>query len=247
MRQRKMERFMNKILLFFLLILPHSVFGQTYYYKLTKKIVDNVPYTNTAGGQYITFSNQFCYESDSDGNSVGNGLMNYKETVNGSAIYKGSCYFSEYSTFKFNADKSVLNIIPPNGTVYVYRKATPPKSQTTCSLIKKAESKGSSGVGNYVGTPNYNNSTNYPMNQDGSTENPTKSEKTPQKRWHNVTKTVDCNFCHRSGKCQTCNGKGWYQGTYGPIDCPNCYGYKTGKCSHCQGNGTVQKIEQVFD
>ncbi len=49
-----------------------------------------------------------------------------------------------------------------------------------------------------------------------------------------------CNFCHGSGKCNTCNGKGYY---YNPLDmrktvsCPNCQRNHNGICAHCGGTG----------
>lgn len=73
-------------------------------------------------------------------------------------------------------------------------------------------------------------------------------ERTPQKRWHNVTRTEDCHFCWGSGNCSTCNGKGYAYGIgNSPIDCRNCWYGGKGKCSHCQGRGKIEKIERVFE
>lgn len=47
-----------------------------------------------------------------------------------------------------------------------------------------------------------------------------------------------CTFCLGTGKCQSCNGKGYY---YNPLDlsktvsCPNCDNNHNGVCSHCHG------------
>lgn len=54
----------------------------------------------------------------------------------------------------------------------------------------------------------------------------------------------DCDMCHRSRRCSSCNGKKYLYGDLGmnPIDCPNCLvinGKKTGLCRTCRGNGTV--------
>lgn len=49
-----------------------------------------------------------------------------------------------------------------------------------------------------------------------------------------------CVRCYGTGKCQTCNGKGWY---YNPlmlrdtVTCPNCDRNHNGMCSHCHGTG----------
>lgn len=46
-----------------------------------------------------------------------------------------------------------------------------------------------------------------------------------------------CTRCYGSGKCHTCNGKGWYRShlTSAELDCPNCN--KTGICAGCNGLG----------
>lgn len=247
-----MVRYMNKFYLCLLLLIPQYLCGQTYYYKLTKKIVDGVTYTNTAGGQFITFSNNFCFESDNKGNTVGNGLMAYAETVNGSLIYNGSCYFGSNSKFKFNNDKSVLNIVPSNGVIYIYRRVPAPNNQYTCSLIKKVENNISSGgVQNSTNTnvyPVYSNSINDNYNYGNNQQSQT--ERTPSKRWKTITRNVDCTHCAHSGKCSTCNGKGYYYSSFGltkTVDCPNCDGFKTGRCRHCHGTGTITKTERVYE
>ncbi len=50
-----------------------------------------------------------------------------------------------------------------------------------------------------------------------------------------------CYMCHGSGKCNTCNGKGWYYSPFGTgkIACPNC---TDGKCRTCNGSGKVYGI-----
>lgn len=247
-----MVRYMNKFFLCLLLLIPQYLCGQTYYYKLTKKIVDGVTYTNTAGGQFITFSNNFCFESDNKGNTVGNGLMAYVETVNGSLIYNGSCYFGSNSKFKFNNDKSVLNIVPSNGVIYIYRRVPAPNNQYTCTLIKKVEKTNSSGDSNYSVNNNYpvfdNSLTNDYGNSTISSQQ-TSVERSPSKQWKTITREVDCRHCSHSGKCKSCNGKGYFYNSFDIskiVDCPNCY-HKTGLCSFCQGKGTVTKIERIYE
>ena len=46
----------------------------------------------------------------------------------------------------------------------------------------------------------------------------------------------DCTHCHNSGKCNTCNGKGWFYpaASSTSTDCPNC---TDGKCTWCGGTG----------
>ena len=52
--------------------------------------------------------------------------------------------------FKFNADKSVLNVLLDNGDVYIYKRAIAPDKQETCTLIRKS---GGGGGGSIVVTP----------------------------------------------------------------------------------------------
>lgn len=48
---------------------------------------------------------------------------------------------------------------------------------------------------------------------------------------------VMCTRCYGSGKCHTCNGKGWFRSnlTSDKIECPNCN--RTGICAGCNGLG----------
>lgn len=85
----------------------------------------------------------------------------------------------------------------------------------------------------------------YNPNQPIQQSAPTYSE-TPAKQWRTITREVDCTFCWHSGKCNTCNGKGWYNNPFGTgiVNCPNC---TNGNCSHCGGRGSITKTEQVYD
>lgn len=49
-----------------------------------------------------------------------------------------------------------------------------------------------------------------------------------------------CISCLGSGKCQTCNGNGWYNNPIlanRTVICPNCDRNHNGICSHCHGTG----------
>ena len=75
-----MNKFHDKVVLMmvFICFLATPTFAQTYYYKLTKKIVNGMPIYNMAGGQFVTFSGSTCYDTDKKGNPVGNGTLKYK-------------------------------------------------------------------------------------------------------------------------------------------------------------------------
>ena len=68
--------------------------AQTYYYKLTKKIEGESVYTNTAGGQFITFDNTVCFESDKYGYKVNESILHFdKERSKLYKIYIGVAFF----------------------------------------------------------------------------------------------------------------------------------------------------------
>lgn len=242
-----MNRFLLLIGLFAIISVKTTAQRKTYYYQLEKIVNGNRVNTKVKGGQYITFLNVICYESNSQGMNVGHGTMRRKGNSNGHITYEGSSYWGNNSSFVFDADLSRMNVQNSSGDIYYYIKATPPEGEYTCSLIRENGSSGGGG-GTPIVTPTpiqpIQGGNVTPITPIGGHEvNPS----TPSKRWKNVRRTYDCDRCHHSGKCQTCNGKGWYQGTYGPIDCPNCDGYKTGRCSKCHGSGTIEKMEQVYE
>lgn len=54
------------------------------------------------------------------------------------------------------------------------------------------------------------------------------------------TSSKDCHRCLGTGKCQTCNGRGYYDTIgvgSGRHACPNCASNHNGKCASCNGTG----------
>lgn len=54
------------------------------------------------------------------------------------------------------------------------------------------------------------------------------------------TSSRDCSRCLGTGKCQTCNGRGYYDEIgvgSGRHACPNCASNHNGKCASCNGTG----------
>lgn len=124
----------------------HSIKSQTtYYYGLTKKIIDGKVSMSISGGQFISFLNEICYESNKNSIGVGHGTLKLNKSYSDSRFkfYMGNSYWGDAATFKFKSDLSVLNVVLENGDVYVYKRQTAPSSVTTCSLIRK---RGSSSV-----------------------------------------------------------------------------------------------------
>lgn len=231
---------MNKtcVITFFLLFAV-NIYSQTYYYKLTKKIEAGNVYTNTAGGQFITFLGNTCYESDKDGISVGNGKLKFeKDFSNKLLIYLGSSYFGNNVKFKFTQDRNLLNVETVDGRIYVYKKQPAPSSVTTCSLIRK---KGSSGSGSGYIPINPVTSYDGTYSGTGTTTTPIQNKNTTNKRQQ--TKYT-CSLCH--GKRRIV--KDTYPALYGTKDyqvrCNECGGYflrSTGHthitCPQCHGKG----------
>lgn len=231
---------MNKtcIIIFFLLSTV-DIYSQTYYYKLTKKIEAGLVYTNTAGGQFITFIDNICYESDKDGISVGNGKLKFeKDFSNKLLIYLGSSYFGNNVKFKFTQDRNLLNVETVDGRIYVYKRQAAPSSVTTCTLIRKKGSSGSSGgyipmntVPAYGGTYSGNGTTTTPVQN--------------QKTIHNRQPTRHtCSLCHGQKRIV----KDTYPALYGTTDykvrCNECGGYFLRSmghthitCPQCHGRG----------
>ena len=157
-----MKLFMNRIIkiLFIILCYPIYVVGQsTYYYGLIKKISNGIEYTNTAGGQFISFNDNICYDSDKYGISVGNGQLIFEEKYsNTSKTYIGNSYFGN-SIYRFKSDFSILNIIVNRNLIYIYKLMDPPSDVTTSTLIKKQST-------NHHNTPFYND---FPIQEENQT------------------------------------------------------------------------------
>ncbi len=218
------------VILFFTYINAYSQVN-TYYYKLVKESIDGVLKTDVRGGQFFTFTENACYESDCDGFSVGNGKSNYNRKENELLIYVGDSYYGQ-SVIMVRTDYSKINI-SHNGNIYVYERGTPPLNQKTCSLIRSKQSSSSSSSGQYVPIVQHTmgfdkSNTNYDTN--------TSKQKTKVRK-----------------KCPYCSGKGERIqhesvatfGLDGPrVYCSKCnqyWSYGTvhahHKCSHCNGTG----------
>ena len=132
------------------------------YYKLTRKVEKGNSITNVSGGQYITFTGKICFESNNHGVGVNHGTMERNDNYSNSqySVYQqktgSGCYWGKEATFKFNSDKSVLNVLLDNDDVYVYKRSNAPTGQETCSLIRKSggEGEGCTSISIYPPQPN---------------------------------------------------------------------------------------------
>lgn len=236
---------MNKCIFLFYFLLGYSLnaLAQTYYYKLIKKSINDVVSTSVSGGQFITFMADICYESTSKGFSVGHGRLTRSFMNSQYKTYKGRSYWGN-ATFRFKADLSKLNVITADGDIWVYTRATPPASATTCSLIRKGVSRRQTETGYPVVSPSNNNSMTIINNNvyNGGSNSSTggygnkEVKETPEYR-----------------VCSTCQGTGYQQGYtstpyYGGVRvkeyCPVCkrrvYPHTHKPCSRCHGTGRVK-------
>lgn len=214
------------------------------YYKLTRKVESGQSSTNVSGGQFITFTSDICFESNNHGVGVNHGTLKRNSSYSNSeySTYQGSSYWGKNTTFKFNSDKSVLNVVLENGDVYVYKRATAPTGQETCSLIREKPATSGNNNGSFVGgftpPPVYPNQPYNPTPTQPSNSNTGTTQQKPRYEWHEVTET--CYMCHGTGNCQTCYGKHWYTTQFGQrAECPNCR--PDGKCTTCGGSGKITK------
>lgn len=227
---------MNKWLVFALL----AVFSigasaqDVRYYKLSSTRIGGTTNKNVSGGQFITFVSDICFESSSKGVGVGHGTLTRNNNYSNAqyTTYQGSSYWGKNTSFKFNSDKSVLNVVLDNGDIYVYKRATPPAGATTCSLIRKPSSGGSTG-GTYVPQPVYP-AQQYPQQQ--YPQQPSQQQQQPT--YQQPSQPKECQRCFGTGKCQICNGRGYTTAMgigSGTSQCAACNGSK--RCSLCGGSG----------
>ena len=208
----------------------------TRYYKQIKVVTeDRKEQIGSGSGQFITFNDKGCYDSDKSGYDVNNGFLKFGKSTTDRVYYSGNSYWGE-AVYIFTENYGRLNIVvEESGITYVYALTNPPANVNTCALIKEKNTNSSNT--NVVVTPpppinpNLNN---------GKTS-PTHTLTSKQKY---VTKEESCHICYGSGKCSTCNGKGYVISAYTQkyVDCVNC---TNGKCNKCNGSGKVLKGQWI--
>lgn len=217
------------------------------YYKLTRKVENGKSSTNVSGGQFITFVSDMCFESNKNGVGVNHGTMTRNSAYSNSeyTTYQGSSYWGKNADFKFNADKSVLNVVLNNGDVYVYKRGTAPAGQTTCSLIRNSSSGGGgTNVGGFIPQPVYPNLPYNPTPTPQPTPSPSQPTPTPTPQ----PSQIKCSLCNGTGKV----AKNTYPPQFGSntdykVRCPECGeehlksdGHVHVSCPNCHGRGYIK-------
>lgn len=214
--------------------------AQTYYYRLTKKIEGDNVYMNTGGGQFITFADNICYESDKYGNSVKNGELLYDAYYSGIFdVFVGSSYFGKNVKFKYTKDKTLLNVETTDGRIYVYKKEEAPSSVITSTLIRNDSPINDLGVSAIpVYSSSYGNNGTLTNSLNQGNQNNADNSRRNQKTKHT------CSLCRGQKRIV----KDTYPALYGTKDyqvrCNECGGYflrSTGHthitCPQCHGKG----------
>ena len=215
--------------------------GQTVsFYALTKKMHNGITSSSVTGGQFITFLDNICYESNKKGIGVGHGTLKLNKNYSNSnyKFYMGSSYWGTDATFKFKSDLSILNVILENGDIYVYKRQVAPASATTCSLIRK---RGSSSAAYFPSFPNNGYGGGYTTSSGSLSSSSRRQNATPS---HNQPTKHTCSLCNGQRRIV----KNTYPSLYGQNDyqvkCNECGGYfmrSTGHthitCPQCHGKG----------
>lgn len=221
-----------------------SVCQKTYYYKF---VVNTNANSKVAGGQFITFIGDICFESDINGLSVRNGKLsrNAYQSTNAQIVYEGVAFCGDGAKLKFNADKSKLKIVSKDGKNYSLVKTNPPSNVTTCSFIRKRD---------YSGGDNYSpqSGQNYPINSNnygsiwdsGNMGNSSKTNNRVNYAKPRSSQRHTCSLCHGNKRIVRDTWPSLYGTKDYQVKCNECGGYfmrSTGHvhipCPNCRGKG----------
>ena len=219
----------------------------TRYYKQTKIVTkDRKEQAGNGSGQFITFNDKGCYDSDNKGFTVNNGFLKFGKETAERVYYSGSSYWGE-AMYIFTENYGRLNIVvEESGITYVYVLVTPPANVYTCALIKETKNNPTpvsptNSVNPIVVNP-INPVVVTPIGggNSGSTTSSTNSRETMCKSCNGGGK---CTMCYGSPKktCTYCDGRG--RKVYGSGSnaeysrCAVCNGTGYTLCAGCKGSG----------
>lgn len=199
---------LSVLCLFSLSLLAHDI----YYYELSNGKGD---------GHFITITSKSCYDSDSEGVSLDNGLRLFRGTQNNQRVYSGYSAFGD-AHYYFSLDYSTLKVVEDkSGKTYNYTR----KTASPGAISAHAAS------GRTIQKPGPMPDPSTPTSVPSPTINGNANSNTT------VVTHRPCSGCGGSGVCTMCHGRGIYQNMYdGKIyNCSSCGG--TGRCRVCHGKG----------
>ena len=212
-----------------------------HYYKLVHTKIDGVDNKNVSGGQFITFVSDICFESNNKGVGVNHGKLTRNDNYSNAqyTTYQGSSYWGSSTTFKFNADKSVLNVILDNGDIFVYKRTSPPAGVTTCSLIRKKQSGGGTTTGGYNPPIVYPPVQQYPQGQNQQQQYQQPQTPTQTRTQQQQPTRTKCTYCNGTGEITKEDGFSLGLGTKYCDKCkkPVSKGHYHAPCPFCHGKG----------
>ena len=194
----------------------------TRYYKQIKVVTkDHKEQAGNSSGQFITFNDKGCYDSDKSGYTVNNGFLKFGKSTADRVYYSGYSYWGE-AMYIFTENYGRLNIVVEESDItYVYVLATPPANVYTCALIKDIK----------VSPVNPVNPIN-PVNPVPVVISGGSGSSGSSSSVSNHTSAI-CKGCNGTGKCTMCGGAGY-------LTCSVCYGRgytDSGRCAACDGRG----------
>lgn len=192
---------------------------KTFYYEVVASIDTEENRSPKSGdGQYYTFTEQSCYESDKNGISEELGVAKFINYANNIYVYRGKGYYGE-ADYCVTDNYETMNIKTAGGTIYVLKRKKAPDS-----FIASEHKKNKTEIENIL-----KGSIAHPISQPIISTNDNGETSTTAHR--------PCAGCGGSGFCSMCHGKGSYKNMYdGKIyDCTSCGG--SGRCRVCHGKG----------
>lgn len=232
---------MKRLLLFILIsgVGYHLSYAQMIgicYYKHIKSVTkDRKEQAGNEKGQFITFNEKGCYDSDESGFTVNNGFLKLEEKTSERVYYAGESYWGK-ATYIFTENYGRLNIVvEESGITHVYVSAAPPANVHTCALIKEKKPDATP-VNPYSTINPVTPVTGVSNNQGGTTL---------------VEKRTTCTFCNGMGKvhsddvtCFSSKDK-WCEGCQRMVSCSHCHLCRT--CPSCSGKGYQVKLEYKYN
>ena len=217
---------------------------QTRYYTQLKIVSadDRSEQKGDGSGQFITFNEKGCYDSDKDGYTVDNGFLKLGKRDGDRAYYSGNSYWGE-ATYVFTENYNRLNVrVSSSDKIYVYVRSTTPAGALTCALIRSNDPPGNAPVVPVIlpVVPPVNGGTVISNNRVTCSK---------------CGGSGVCTSCRGSGRgmtCGACNGRGKKENfgygvtTWGTCtscagkgysDCYSCSVRGNGKCMQCRGTG----------